>query len=423
MMEYTKKEMNNYNIYFVKTTKFKTITISFNFGKETSSEDQVYRSLLRKVLVSGTNKYPDLDKLCRARMNIYDPSVRMGASEAGLDRLIYLDTTFVNERYTEKGMNKKSIEFALSYIYDPYVKDGSFDKNIFELAKHEFISGMKSIKDNPDSYTKERVWEEMDIFPFKEFNINETIDFAEKVNEKDLYKYYETLFNENSLDIFVVGDADEKEITDIISNIIKGDFKKRNKDRNISRKANELKIVKDESNTEQSKLAIGLRYEDLTDFERKYVSLAYNNILGGGWNSKLNRVVREENSLCYYIYANRNIPFGISFIYSGIDAVNYEKAISLIKEQMENMKIDVKEEELRRVKDVYNNALIEIEDSQVSLLNNVMGMVFSDTDDIMERKVNMEKVTVADINKLAEKVKIEVIYLLEGGKSNEKENL
>jgi len=421
-MKYTKKEMNNYNIYFVKTKKFKTITISFNFGKEMTKEDQVYRALLKKVLLHGTKTYPDLDKLCRARMSIYDPSVNIGASESGLDRLIYLDTTFVNEKYTEKGMNQKSIEFALSYIYNPDVNDGAFNKKNFELAKHEFIEGMKKIKDNPDNYCKERVWEEMEIFPFKEFDVNETIEFAETLNENNLYEYYQTLFNENSLDIFIVGDVNEEEITDIIDSIIKGNFIKNGKRRNISRKAKELKIVKDNSNTEQSKLALGLRYEDLTDFERKYVSLAYNNILGGGWNSKLNKVVREENSLCYYIYANRNIPFGVSFIFSGIDADNYDKAVSLIKEQMEKMETDVSEEELRRVKDVYNNALIEIEDSGNAILNNVMGQVFTDADDIPERKINMEKVTVEDVKNLAKKVKIEVIYLLEGG-SNGKENL
>ena len=422
-MKYTKKEMDNYNIYFVKTKKFKTITISFAFSKETTSEDQVYRRILSKILINATKKYPDLDKLCKARMNIYNPSVKIGFSESGLDSLFYLDSRFINEKYTEKGMNKKSIEFALSHIYNPFIINEAFDKNLFEIAKHDFIESMKSIKDDPDSYAKERIWEEMQIYPFDEFNIKETIEFAEKINEKDLYDYYLSLFTENSLDIFVAGDINEDEITNIINEIIKGDFKKHDKRRNISRKAYELKVVTDESNTEQSKLAIGIRYEDLTDFERKYVSLAYNNILGGGWNSKLNKVVREEKSLCYFIYASRKIPFGISIIYSGIDAANYDKTVDLIKIQMESMKKDVKEEELKRVKDIYNNALTEIEDDPNAILNNIMSQIFTDTDDISERKINMEKVTVEDVKNLAKKVKIEVIYLLEGGKSNGKENI
>ncbi|MCI9110398.1 MAG: insulinase family protein [Bacilli bacterium] len=421
-MNYIKKEMNNYNIYFIKTKKFKTITISFNLCREMNNEDSVYRNLLKKVLLHGTKMHPNLDKLCKARMDIYDPSINIGASESGLERVMYLDTTFVNEKYTEKGMNKKSIEFALSYIFEPYVKDGAFDKKIFELAKHEFIENMKAVKDNSDSYAKERVWEEMNVYPFDEFNIEDAINFAQTLNEKDLFEYYQTLFNENSLDIFVAGDVDEDEITKIIDSVVKGNFIIHGKRHNISRKANKLKVVTDKTNNEQSKLAIGIRYEDLTDFERKYVSLAYNNILGGGWNSKLNKVVREQNSLCYYIYATRKIPFGISLIYSGIDANNYEKAVDLIKNEIENMKTNISEEELDRVKDIYNNALISIEDTQFSIVNNVIGQVFAETDSIDERKINMEKVTLEDVKNLAKKVKVEVVYLLEGD-INGKENL
>lgn len=422
-MEYTKKEMDNYNLYFVKTNKFKTIHVSFNFGKERTKEDEVYGVILFKVLLNGTNDYPDLDDLCRKRMSIYNPSVRMGSETTGLDRIIYLDTVFADEKYTEKGMNRESIEFALSHIYNPLVKDGAFEEKSFELAKHDYIERMKRIKDDPDRYCKERVWEEMDIYPNGEFDIDGCIKFAEKLTSKDLYEYYQTLFTENSLDIFVIGNTDEDKITDIIDNAIKGDFKKSRKEHYINRGANELKVITETSDTEQSKLAIGLRYEDLTDFERKYVSLVYNNILGGGWTSKLNRVVREENSLCYYVYATRRIPFGVSFIFAGIDASNYDKTIDLIKEQMKNMESFISEEELQRVKDVYYNALVSIEDSQSSILNNVMGMVFDDTDSISDRRKNMEKVTLDDVKRVAEKVKMEVIYLLEGGQGNGKENL
>ncbi len=422
-MNYKEKKMNNYNIYFIKTKKFKTIHVSLYFRRETSSEDEVYRVLLRKVLTNATNQYRNLDELCRARMNIYEPRVNIGSLSSGLDRTFYLETSFVNEKYTEKGMNEKSIEFALSHIWNPCAQDGAFDKKIFELARHEYVQNMRKVKDNPDRYTEERIWEEMEIYPFKDFTPSESADFALKLNEKDLYEYYLSLFEKDSLDVFVAGDFDEEEMIKIIGKYVKGNFKPSHKNRKISRKHKELKVVIDESDTEQSKLALGLSYEDLTDFERKYVSLVYNNILGSDWNSKLNKVVREENSLCYYIYATRRIPFGISLIYSGIDAGDYEKAVSLIKSQMEEMKSSVSEEDLQRVKDVYNNALTEIEDNPSSILSNAISMTLSDTDSIEDRRSNMNKVTVSDVQNLAKKVNIDVIYLLKGGKCDEKEDI
>lgn len=422
-MNYIKHDMGNYNLYFIKTKKFKTITISLNFRKEITQDDEVYCSILKNVLMYAINKYHNLDDLCRASMKVYDPSVKISYIRSGLDQSLCLDGTFANEKYTEDGMNKKTLEFILDYIWDPYIKNGAFDEKVFELCQHEYINSMRSIKDDPDRYARERVWEEMNIFPFEEFNALSCAAFAEKMTAKDLYQYYLTLFKDNSLDIFVAGDFDEEKMKEIIVKLVKGDFKESYQSRSIKQKAREQQVIEEAAETSQSKLAIGLRFTDLTDFEYKYVSLAYNNILGGGWNSKLNKVVREKNSLCYYVYANRRMPFGVSFIFSGIDVNDYEKAVKLIKEEIDEMATNVSEEELKEVKDLYNNALTDLEDKQISILENVISQVLAGTDDVLERRRNMEKVTIDDVKNLAKKVHVDTIYLLKGGANDGKKDL
>ena len=78
-MDYVKHDMGNYNLYFIKTKKFKTITISLNFRKEITPEDEVYSILLKNVLMYATNRYHNLDDLCRASMEVYDPNVKIEA--------------------------------------------------------------------------------------------------------------------------------------------------------------------------------------------------------------------------------------------------------------------------------------------------------------------------------------------------------
>ena len=204
-------------------------------------------------------------------------------------------------------------------------------------------------------------------------------------------------------------------MTKIVETNVKGNFNPSYKNREIKQRPRKEKMIIDSSDTEQSKLSIGLRYVDLTEFERKYVSLVYNSVLGGGWNSKLNMVVREENSLCYYIYAQRKIPFNVAIIKSGIDKGDVDKAIELIRQQMELMKTDVSEADIQRVKDTYNNALMQIEDNQDSITDNVVSEVLSDTDSVEERRNNMNKVTCEDVMNMANKVYLDTIYLLKGG--------
>ena len=70
----------------------------------------------------------------------------------------------------------------------------------------------------------------------------------------------------------------------------------------------------------------------------KYTALVYNAILGGIPTSKMFQNVREKNSLAYtaassFIRQKANV-----FIKCGIDIENYDKALKIIKEQLEDMK-------------------------------------------------------------------------------------
>lgn len=421
-MNYKKHNMGNYNLYFLKTNKFKTISLSIRLKKEKTKLDAVYASILKEVLKSGTNDYKNINDYYRASLDLYNPSIKISTSNYGKDRTFLINGKFANEKYTEKDMNKKTIEFIFSSLYNPKTNNDEFDSEIFDICRHDYIELLKSAKDDPFKYAQDRLWEEMNVYDFEILNNEEAIKIAEEMTSKDLYKYYKTLFTENSLDIFVVGDFDDEQMKDIIKNIVKGDFKSSIQNRPIehSKIEKEREIV-ETIKTSQSQMAIGLKFKDITDFERKYVSIFYASILGGGWSSKLFQTVREENSLCYYIGASRSISHSVMFIYASIDANSYKQTLKLIKEEILSMtKGDFTESHMDQVKQVYYNSLLEIEDNQTLLMNSLIDFITTGNDDVEERKKQIEKVTKEDIIALAHKVYLAVIYFLKGEVFDEK---
>lgn len=409
-------KINNYNLHVINSSKFKTISMSLHLRTEDTKEDIVYRRLLRNMLLLGTKEYPSLNSYNKEKLNLYNPYINISSYVYGLDRSFVLLGQFSNEKYTEKGMNAKNIKFILDVLYNPKVENLSFDKDEFEIVKHDYIEDLKSIKDSPSIYSKERLFQQMNP---KILNTEERIELAKKIDVKMLYKYYKNLLETNSLDIFICGDFDIDNIKSLIQKQIKGSPKPKGTNRYITYDTVKEKYeeIIETSSSSQSNLAIGIKFKNLTEFERKYVSTIYTGILGISWNSKLLQVVREQNSLCYTIYASKDISRSAMYIYAGIDAKNYQKTLELIKQQTDAMiKGDFKEEDIQQHVQTYLNSLIEIEDNQLDIMNNIISETLSNTDSINKRKENIKKVTKQDIIDIAKKAHYDTVYLLKGEK-------
>ena len=75
-----------------------------------------------------------------------------------------------------------------------------------------------------------------------------------------------------------------------------------------------------------------------------------------------------------------------------------------------------KESDINIAKEYFETAIEETEESQHRIIDNYMMMEFIGTDSLDVKREKMKKVTKKDIIKVAKKVNIDTIFLLEGGK-------
>ena len=159
----------------------------------------------------------------------------------------------------------------------------------------------------------------------------------------------------------------------------------------------------------------------MTDFELRYVLNVYSYILGGGPDSKLFKTVREENSMCYHI-SSISFPLNsLLIVNAGINKENYKKVLSLIKREVSNMKKGkFTKEDIIKSKVTYVNSLKELEDNPQSIIGLYAGIEYLKSDDLDKRLTKINKVTKKDVVKLASKIHLDTIYLLEGGSNGKK---
>ena len=142
--------------------------------------------------------------------------------------------------------------------------------------------------------------------------------------------------------------------------------------------------------------------------------MIYNSLLGGSANSKLFQNVREKASLAYtasssYYRFKNNI-----FINCGIDIPNYQKALEIIKKQIEDMKNgDFTDEEIENAKNGIIASIKTIDDEQDTEITYYFGQELSGTKTSLEEYIeNIQKVNKADVLEVAKQISINTIYFL-----------
>ena len=304
-------------------------------------------------------------------------------------------------------------------MFNPYTEDNGFKKEYVEQEKNSVKKRIEGKKDNKARYALERCIEEMyknQPYGIYKFGYEEDLN---KINEKDLYKYYNELINTCKIDLFLSGNILEEEVKEIISeneNIKK--LKEREPFFELQKFPEENHQKEEQTITEtmdviQGKLVIGLNV-NIENEEEKYTTLMYNSILGGSANSKLFQNVREKAHLAYVASSSYYRFKSIIFISSGIEVSNYEKALELIKQQVEEMKAGkFTDEDIENSKKGIISAIKTIDDEQDTGITYYFGQELSKSNVSEEEYIKkIENITKENIVDIANKVQINTIYFL-----------
>ena len=127
IMDYNILKMGAYNIHTIKTKKFKTITVEVNFRREVKKEEITIRNVLKAVLLNSNSYFPSEKELIKETEELYDLGISSNPHKSGNYHIISFKESFLNEKYTEDGMNLKSMQFLLELIFNANVSDNKFD--------------------------------------------------------------------------------------------------------------------------------------------------------------------------------------------------------------------------------------------------------------------------------------------------------
>jgi predicted Zn-dependent peptidase len=417
----TVKELEGLKLHVIKTEKYKTNTIVFKMKTPLDQKSVTYRALLPHVLQSNSKKFPTTAKLRAYLDELYGALFYVDLAKKGEYHVISFTIEVANEKFlsNSESLLERAFQFLAEVLKQPNADNGAFDRTTVENEKRSLRQRIQSLYDDKMKYSNFRLIQEMCKEEPYSLNVHGQLEEVDSITAESLYRYYEEALTENELDLYVVGDIE----SDIVEKITKKllNFAPRTAKTIDSRgttQIREVKEVKEAQDVKQGKLNIGYRTNIFYGDEDYYALQIFNGIFGGFSHSKLFLNVREKASLAYYVASRIESHKGLMFVMSGIDNKNYEKAVSIIKEQMQEMILGhFSQEEIDQTKAVIKNQLLETIDTARGMVEILYHNVISKQDiSFNDWMSKMDEVTREEIISVANKIKADTIYFLtEGG--------
>jgi len=409
-------------VHFIQTNKFKTNLFAIFLSTPIDRKSVTQNALIPAVLRRGTANLKTQEDISIELENMYGAALDCGVEKTGDNQILkfYLETLSDSFLPKQENLSKNGLNVLLDVIFNPLTENQKFKKEYVDAEKNTIKRLIEGKIDNKDMYAYTRCVEEM--YKDKPYGLYKYgyIEDLEKINEANLYEEYTKLIDEAKIDIFVSGNFEKNEIIKTIKEKENIKKQKEREDKHIinneeteKKEKVEINEIAEAKDVTQGKLVIGLDI-DFYEPDSKYAMCIYNVILGESATSKMFQNVREKAGLAYsarstYVRQKNNI-----FVRAGIEIDMAEKALKIIKEQLEDMKNgNFTEEDIANSKKYMVAGIKTVQDEQDSEITYYMGQELSGKLLSFEEYIDkINGVTREQIENIANKININTIYFL-----------
>ncbi len=419
---FQRERLNRIRLHVLPTDRFKTYAISAYIGTPLTEDSVTPTALIPFVLRRGTAKLPETKAFREQLDDLYGAGFGFDIYKRGDHQIVQFRMDIIDDRYVSgaSGLLKEGLQFLGDALTAPLLENGAFSPKYVEAEKRTLRKRLEAIINDKIRYAAERCIEEMcKNEPFRLHPLGKR-DEIDAITPQSLYSRYTEWLASSPIDIYVVGRTTLEEV----KQLVQGAFRLGGSEaggyamQNVSRHVEQVQTVVEELEVNQGKLNMGLRTNTTYSDPDYAAALVYNGILGGYPHSKLFTNVREKASLAYYASSRLDGHKGIMTIQSGIEIANYEKAVAIIREQLDAMKMgSISEVEYSQTLAMIRNQLKEIEDSAFEMVGFDFNSILTGHERTVSGLIDeVERVTVDDIKRIADKVQLDTVYFLTGRK-------
>jgi predicted Zn-dependent peptidase len=381
------------------------------------------------VLKRGSKRYPTQKDINIRLDELYSSSVSPFFRHGAIAHKMGFTAEMLATRYSDADTFSGSLELLFDMFWNPLLdENGYFTSKNVEESRRVICDSIKSVINNPKRYAVKRLFEIMYEDDLYFASSNGTVDLIQSVTDRELIEAYYDLVKNSSYEIFYTGTKSAEEIEAAVlpyfekykygaAQTIEGDV-------TFDVDTKKVKRVNEEMKLSQGKLVMGFKTGvNITCGKDFYAMMTLNEIYGASPISKLFMNVREKLGLCYYCSSAYGACKGCIHVSSGIEKDDLKKAEKVILKQLDDIKKGkITDFEFNAAKKSLINAHSEITDSAAVIERYyLVNSEFSVNDSIEDAKRKFAEVSLEDVIRVAQNIKLDTVYFLSGKGGEEEE--
>ena len=412
-----KLTINNENIYFEQTDKYKTIAIGVMMFTPFKKEYLAEKTLLSSMMIKVNSEFPNEQEFNIHCQELYDMGISMRSGRVGRMGVVSLSLTVVNPLYLKEKVDllEETVNLMKTILLKPH-----FTSELLEQEKRLLINELEGVYNNKNQYASQQFIKTMFKNELLSIKTTGEIEDIKNVTIDSLKKAYQEILTYPRV-FYVIGGVEKTKVEKLFSDFTSYNV---NSDYFIDKETKEItevtKVI-EVQNINQSILYMGYRTNIRIDDTLYTAAILFTGMLGQFFHSSLFQVIREEHSLAYYVGSDYNPRKGNLAVIAGIDAKSYDEVIKLVNEIIDNyQKGNFEDEILELTKKAYINQLKKQEDFPGSFINNIYTELANAKVLSLDEKIKaINNITKEDIITVSKALTLDTIYFLKGDQ-NEK---
>ena len=410
-----------YKLHMFPTKKFQTITFYFHFLSPLNPQHIDDAQILPFVLLQGSEKFPNKNAIQQMLDRLYGALLFAEVSKKADKQVITFCLEMISPDLLKDGdkILDEGLKLLMDILFHPLLINNGLSENFIRLEKEKAIARLHGQKDNKIQYANDRLIETLFRDEPYGLPIYGTIEGLKNVTSETLTKMYSNFFDEQQIEIYILGDFDEQKMQNRMDDLFGDKFSKGKNYGSYTYRAIQSDASKDVvevASITQGKLHLGFQ-TDITFPSNDYEAMQVcNGVFGAFSHSKCFLAVREQQSLAYYVTSKLESHHGFLAVMTGIDAKNEKQTRDTILEQLYQMqKGNVSEKEVEQTKAALRNEILcALDDPRGILALSPHQVLSGHTRTFSAWLKNIEKVTKEDVIQASQHIAYKGSFFLKG---------